>query len=116
LTFAGSRTIEPAGSLPIFDPGSTRLGTVSLFYFSGQGTSVEFNFGRMSKLSDEQLPDAAVLDSFLRQLGEIPGLQDVSANLRSSRFASRKPNVPLSVLSMDSVKRAVDALTTLTGK
>jgi hypothetical protein len=116
LTFTGSRTIDPAGSVPIFDSGSTRLGAVSLFYFSGQGTSVEFNFGRMSKLSDEQLPDAAVLDSFLRQLGEIPGLQDVSANLRSSRFASRKPNVPLSVLSMDSVKRAVDALTTLTGK
>jgi hypothetical protein len=69
----------------------------------------------MSKMPDEQLPDAAVLDSFLRQLAGSPALQDVAANLRSSRFASRKPNVPLSVLSMDSVEKAVDALTTLTG-
>jgi len=69
----------------------------------------------MAKMSDEQLPDAAVLDSFLRQLGEIPGLQDVATNLRTSRFASRKPNVPLSILSMDSIKKAVEALATLTG-
>ncbi|RKR12641.1 DUF4268 domain-containing protein [Arthrobacter oryzae] len=114
LTFSGSRTMDPAGSLPIFHRGNTRLGTVSLFYFSAQGTSVEFNFGRMSKLPKDQLPDAAVLDSFLRQLADTPGLQDVAANLLSSRFASRKPNVPLSDLSMDSLEKAVDALVTLT--
>jgi hypothetical protein len=114
LTFVGSRAARyPAGSLPIFGHDNTRLGTVSLFYYSGKGTSVEFNFIRMSKMSDEELPDAAVLDSFLRQLAEIPALQEVASNLRSSRFASRKPNVPLSDLSMDSIQKAVDALSTL---
>ena len=115
FTFAGSKAANPAGSLPVFDHGNTRLGTVSLFYFSGQGTSVEFNFTRMSKMSDEELPDASVLDSFLRQLADIPGLLDVATNLRSSRFASRKPNVPLSGLSMDSIQKAVNALSTLSG-
>lgn len=115
LTFSGSRTIYPAGTLPILDHGKTRLGTVSLFYFRGQGTSVELNFGRMSKMSEEQRPDAAVMDSFLRQLADTPGFQDVAANLRTSRFASRKPNVPLSGLSRDSLERVAVALATLTG-
>jgi hypothetical protein len=113
LLFAGSKTVNPAGSLPIFNHGNTRLGAVFLFYFNGQGTSVEFNFTRMSRMSDEELPDAAVLDSFLRQLADIPALQEVASNLQSSRFASRKPNVPLSHLSMDSIQKAVDALSTL---
>ncbi|HEY8700762.1 MAG TPA: hypothetical protein VIM08_07330 [Arthrobacter sp.] len=115
LPFVGSTTITPAGGLPIFDRGSNRLGTVNFYYFTGQGTSVEFNLIRMSKMSDEELPDAAVLDSFLRQLADIPALQDVARNLQSSRFASRKPNVPLSALSTDSIQKAVDALSTLAG-
>lgn len=116
FTFAGSKAARyPAGSLPIFGHDNTRLGTVSLFYYSGKGTSVEFNFIRMSKMSDEELPDVGVLDSFLRQLADIPALQDVASNLRSSRFASRKPNVPLSDLSMDSIQKAIDALSTLSG-
>jgi hypothetical protein len=70
----------------------------------------------MSKISDEELPEAAVLDSFLRQLSDIPALQEVALNLRSSRFASRKPNVPLSNLSMDSIQKVVDALSTLSAR
>lgn len=115
FTFSGSRTIDPGGGLPIYDRENTRLGTVYVYYFRDQGTSVEFNFGRISKMSEEQLPDAAVLDSFLRQLADTRGLHEVAANLRSSRFASRKPNVPLSSLSMDSIGKAVDALAILAG-
>ena len=33
----------------------------------------------------------------------------------SSRFASRKPNVPLSMFTKDVIQKAVDALVTLTG-
>ncbi|WP_426996795.1 hypothetical protein [Pseudarthrobacter sp. N5] len=69
----------------------------------------------MSKMSDEQLPDDAVLDSFLRQLADIRALQEAAANLRSSSFASRKPNVPLSAPSTDSIQKAVDALSTVAG-
>jgi hypothetical protein len=114
LAFLGSKTVNPAGSVPIFDPGNNRLGTVSLFYFSGQGTSVEFNFARMSKMSEEEVPDTAVLDSFLTQLEEIPALASVALSLRSSQFTSRKPNVPLSELSRDSIQKMVNALKTLT--
>jgi hypothetical protein len=115
LTFVGSTTVSPAGGLPIFEhSGSRRLGTVSLFYFSGQGTSVEFNFTRMSRMSDEELPDTTVLDSFLSQLEGIPSLNEVAANLRASRFASRKPNVPLSELSEESIRHMIQALNTLT--
>lgn len=113
LTFLGSKTANPAGGLPIFDTSNTRLGTVSLFYFSGQGTSVEFNFTRMSKMSEGELPNTAVLDLFLTQLEDIPALGDVAFNLRSSQFASRKPNVPLSELSEDSIRKMVNALKTL---
>ncbi len=114
LSFLGSKTVNPAGSLPIFGPSNTQLGTVSIFYFSGQGSSVEFNFTRMSKMSDEGVPDSPVLDQFLTQLEDIPALRDVALNLRSSRFASRKPNVPLSDLSNDSIQKMVDALKILT--
>jgi hypothetical protein len=113
LEFVGSKTVNPAGSLPIFDGSSKRLGTVSLFYFSGQGTSVEFNFTRISKMSDAEAPDADVLGLFLSKLEDVPALRDVALNLRSSGFASRKPNVPLSRLSRESVQMMISALRTL---
>lgn len=115
LSFTGSTSVKPAGSLPVLSQENIRLGTVSFSYFSSQGTSVEFNFGRMSKLSDEDLPDSVARVSFLRQLRDVPVLQEVAANLESSRFASRKPNVPLSTFSKDAIQKAVDALSTLTG-
>lgn len=113
LSYRGSTAVRPAGSLPLFDKRNHRLGTVSFFYFTGQGTSVEFNLARMSKMSDEESPDAVSRDSFLRQLNEIPALREVASNLRSSRFASRKPNVPLSTLSQDAIQKTVDALCSL---
>ncbi|NVN00513.1 hypothetical protein [Arthrobacter sp. SDTb3-6] len=115
LTFAGSTSVHPAGSLPILSRRNIRLGTVSFFYFSGQGTSVEINLGRMAKLSDEELPDAEARDLFLQKLRDIPVLLEVAANLKTSSFASRKPNVPLSMFSKDAIQKAVDALGTLTG-
>lgn len=69
----------------------------------------------MSKLSDADMLDSEARDLFLRQLRGIPVLQEVAANLKSSRFASRKPNVPLSTFSKDAIQKAVDALSTLTG-
>lgn len=110
LPFTGSKSVNPAGSLAIVDHSNTRLGTLSLFYFSGQGTSLEFNFTRMSKMPEEEFPDAAVVEAFLGQLADVPELHEVMLNLRSSHFASRKPNVALSGLSLDSIKNTIDAL------
>lgn len=113
LLYSGSTAVRPAGSLPLFDKRNHRLGTVSFFYFTGQRTSVEFNLARMSKMADEESPDAVARDAFLRALIEIPALGEVASNLRSSGFASRKPNIPLSTLSHDSIQKTVDALRSL---
>lgn len=114
LSFTGSTSVKPAGSLSILSQRHVRLGTVSFFYFSGQGTSVEFNFGRMSKLSDEDMLESEARDFFLRQLRGIPVLQEVAANLESSRFSSRKPNVPLSTFSNEAIEKAITALSIFT--
>ena len=75
LTFSGSESTKPVGGLPIHGPGGTRVGTVSLFYFSGQGASLEFDFTRMARISEEELPVASMQDLFLQQLSDIPGLE-----------------------------------------
>lgn len=113
MSFKGSVSLHPAGSLPVLSQRNFQLGSVFFSYFTGQGTSVEFNLGRMSKLSDEDLPDEAAKESFLRQLRDISVLRVVAANLESSGFASRKPNVPLSTFSTDAIRKAVEALSTL---
>ena len=114
LTFSGSESLNPAGGLAIYGAGGYKLGTVSLFYFSGQGTSVEFNFTRMGRMPEEKLPEASLRELFLQQLETIPGLQDVGGSLRSSGFTSRKPNVPLSGLPTESIKKAIAAIGLLT--
>ncbi|MFD1211086.1 hypothetical protein ACFQ36_03385 [Arthrobacter sp. GCM10027362] len=113
LVFAGSRAASPAGGLRVHDATGLQLGTVSLFYFRGQGTSVEFNFARLSRMADDELPGKELLEAFLFELGSVPGLGEVADNLRSSRFAARKPNVPLSGLTEDALRRAIDALAVL---
>lgn len=114
LTFSGSSAVNPAGGLAISDPEGRRLGTVSLFYFNGQGTSVEFSFARMSRMSEGEVPKESVRELFLQQLAQIPGFQEVALELRSSGFKSRKPNVPLAGLPTESILRAVTALRILT--
>lgn len=64
----------------------------------------------MSKMSEEEVPDTAVLDLFLMPLEEIPPLAGVAMNFRTSQFASRKPNVPLSELPRDSIQKMVNPL------
>ncbi|NKX55294.1 endonuclease NucS domain-containing protein [Arthrobacter mobilis] len=112
--FVGSpRATSPSGGLPVRDARGRQLGTVSLFHFSVQGTSIEFSFIRMSRMPEEELPDQELLERFLHDLGNIPGLAEVAANLRSSRFASRKPNIPLSALTEDALRQAVAAVAVL---
>lgn len=110
LPFLGSRSKYPAGTIPIFDSMGTRLGTVSIFYFSVQGLSLEFNFKPLSQLPLEEAPESEAREFFLNELIGIPGLEEVGRSLRRSSFASRKPNVPLSQIPPDSVQRVVNAL------
>ena len=110
LAFSGSAAVNPAGGLAIHGPGGARLGTVSLFHFSGQGTSIQFSFAHMSKMPEEESPEESVRDLFLLQMAEIPGFQEVGVNLRASEFKSRKPNVPLAGLPTESIQRAITAL------
>lgn len=116
LPFIGSsKARAPSGHLEIFDGSHLRLGTVSLFYYSGQGTSVEFDFTHLSKLSPEDMPETSVLDAFLDRLSQAPGFQEMAVNMRSTGFASRRPNVPLSRLSEESIRKAFAALRLLRG-
>ncbi|WP_216699309.1 hypothetical protein [Arthrobacter sp. H14] len=114
MTLTGSKTTKPSGGLRIYDRKGQWLGTVSFIYYSAQGTSLEFSFVRLSKMTKEAMPDGSLLEMFLQQLGAIPGLEEVAGNLRSSGFTSRKPNVPLSALSEDSLRKTAGALRILT--
>ena len=87
---------------------------MSLFHFTGQGTSVEFNLIPMSRMQGER-PAEDVLETFLNELSSIPGLTEVGENLRSSRFTTRRPNVALATLEAGSVRRGLQALSILRG-
>lgn len=45
--------------------GGARPGAVSLFYFNGRGTSIQFSFSHMSRMSQEKLPEESMRESFL---------------------------------------------------
>ncbi|WP_426997987.1 hypothetical protein [Pseudarthrobacter sp. N5] len=113
MPFVGSKAAAPAGNLKIVDSRGVQLGTVSFLYFRAQGTSVELNFTRIPRLQGDELPEPATLDFFLQKLEDIPELTVLAANMRISRFESRRPNVPLSSLSTDSIRSAVAALALL---
>ena len=115
LTFEGSRSVSASGGLKIYDAQGRRLGTVSLFHFSGQGTSVEFNLIPMSRLPDDGWPAGSAVHAFLAELSSVPGFAEVGENLRSSRFTTRRPNVSLATLEEDSVRRGLRALSILRG-
>lgn len=114
LPFIGSKARIPSGHLEVFDSNRRRLGTVGVYYYSGQGASLEFDFTRLSKLSPADMPETSRLDAFVDQLGQAPGLGEVAENMRSTGFTSRRPNVPLSRLPEESIRLAFIALRMLT--
>ena len=115
LEFDGSRSVTPSGGVKIHDAQGTRLGTVHLFHFPGQGTSVEFNLIPMSRLPATEWPAGDAVEAFLSELESISGFEEMGRNLRASRFTTRRPNVPLSLLAEVSVRRGLRALTFLRG-
>ncbi|MCC9195311.1 hypothetical protein QNO08_03050 [Arthrobacter sp. zg-Y820] len=115
LEFQGSRAVSASGGLKIYDAQGRRLGTVSLFHFSGQGTSIEFNLIPMSRLSDEDWPAETAVESFLNELSNTPGLTEIGENLRYSHFTTRRPNVSLVALEEDSLRRGLRATRLLRG-
>lgn len=115
LAFIGSRTPTPAAHLEISNASGQQLGRVSLYFYTGQRTSVEFDFTRISKMSPEEKPDMAVLSEFVDQLGRASGLKEVADSLRTTQFASRRPNIPLARLSEESIRQAFIALSVLKG-
>ena len=115
LEFSGSLSVAPSTGLRISDGQGRWLGTVSLFHFSGQGTSIEFNFIRLSKMLADEMPAATALEAFLDEMSTIPGLQEVGENLRSTWFTTRRPNVSLAALEEESVRRGLRAVTILQG-
>ena len=115
LEFKGSRSVSPSGGLKISDAQGRRLGAVSLFHFSGQGTSVEFNLIPMSRLPGDERPGEDAVEAFLDEMSSIPGLEEIGENLRSTRFTTRRPNVSLAALGEESVRRGLRAVTILQG-
>lgn len=115
LAFIGSRSPTPAAHLEISSASGQQLGRVSLYFYTGQRTSVEFDFTRISKMSPEEKPDLSVLDEFVDQLGQAAGLEEVADSLRATQFASRRPNVPLARLTEESIRQAFIALRVLKG-
>lgn len=116
LEFIGSRIASsPSASLQVYDVEGRRLGKVSLFHFGLQGTSVEFRFTWLAKMGEAERPDAEVIDAFFTEFASIDGLAKVAANLRSSGFQTRGPNVPLAALTEESIRAAIRATANLAG-
>lgn len=115
LALIGSRSPTPAAHLELSGASGQQLGRVSLYFYTGRRTSVEFDFTRISKMSPEEKPDMSVLSEFVDQLGRAAGLKEVADSLRKTQFASRRPNIPLARLSEESIRQAFVALTVLTG-
>lgn len=115
LEFEGSRSLTPSGGLKINDALGKRLGTVSLFHFPAQGTSVEFNLIPMSRLPATEWPASDAVEAFLTELESIPGLEAIGRNLRANRFTTRRPNVPLAALAEESIRRGLRSLEVLRG-
>ncbi|WP_142057704.1 hypothetical protein [Pseudarthrobacter sp. B4EP4b] len=114
LAFIGSRSPTPAAHLEISDAGGKQLGRVSLYFYTGQHTSMELDFTRIFKMSPEEKPDMSVLNEFVDQLGRAEGLKEVADSLRTTQFASRRPSVPLARLSEESIRQAFIALSVIT--
>ena len=83
---------------------------MSLFHFSGQGTSVEFNLIPMSRLPDDEWPGEDAVEAFLIALSNTPGLMEIGENFRSSHFTTRRPNVSLVALEEGSLRRGLRAI------
>jgi hypothetical protein len=113
LAFVGSMAATPSGGFRVHADGGRRVGTLALFYFSRQGLSLEISLSRRAVMPVNAGRNAKLLEQFAVALGDIPGFERVAANLQSSGFTSRGPNVPMGELKTDSIRRVVGAMSLL---
>lgn len=106
-SIVGSQAVVPSAAIPVKSAGGQTVARIWLFHYKLQGVSLEFNFGPMLELDEGQRPASNALCSFLDDFGSISGLRDVADNLRATDFRSRGPNVPLSSLGEDEIRRAL---------
>lgn len=113
MNFVGSEATLPSGGFPILSPDGRQIGRLSIYYYSGMGTSLELDLTRIPRIPEEQRPEYDKLANFLQQIEAIPEFRQNAAVLRASSFTSRKPNVPLPHVTRESLVKLLDALTAL---
>lgn len=108
----GLKVSIPAGGLRIVMEPYGWFGTLYFYYYSGQKTSLELRFTQAADMVSENDDAAARLQAFLDLIAGIPELATAADVLRSSG-CSRRPNIPLTVLSDRSITELVGALRAL---
>lgn len=112
MNFLGSQATLPSGGFPVLSPDGRQLGRLSVYYYSGMGTSLELDFTRIPRIPEVHRPTDKELASFLQQIETIPEFRQNAEVMRVSNFSSRKPNVPLPHVTRESLTNLLNALTT----
>ncbi|OUM41085.1 PDDEXK family nuclease [Arthrobacter sedimenti] len=108
IPFVGSVKREkgvPAGSLQIVVDDDGTTGHVYVYHYTASSTSIELSFTAVPKAAGSDAYHHR-MGAFLGHLEEIEEFHRAAAILRESEW-KRRPNVPLSELSFDSLKRLV---------
>ncbi|WP_024477269.1 hypothetical protein [Arthrobacter sp. CAL618] len=105
----GGKSTVPAGGLRIIRGSTGEIGTVYIYHYRSQSSSMEFSFTKAPAVLAQDEEARTAFAAFLDELGLIPELSAAADILRTSNCA-RRPNVPLANLSDDSIKKVVNAL------
>lgn len=108
LEYVGTASAEPTGGLRIFSRDEMWVATLYFYYYAGQRTSVELNFTKTRQYVQSNHDLQAALNLFLESIVPEPAFEAAVKTLRESKF-SRRPNVPFSALTPDSIHKLVEA-------
>ncbi len=109
VEYHGSDSLEPAGGLRVVTPERQWVGSLNIYYYTGQRTSLELNFIRQTRLEDPDGQLSAKFRSYLQKLEQFPELGAAVGLLRSAP-RTKRPNIPFGFLSEDSIRGIVAAL------
>ncbi|MDF9276247.1 endonuclease NucS [Arthrobacter sp. EH-1B-1] len=108
----GIKSDVPAGGLQIVLPSGDVVGTVYVYHYTGNSTSIEFNFTGGAAAFNRDVEAKRRFEEFLDQLGSVSVAHSAAQTLRGS-YSNRRPNVRLSDLSDGDVQHLVEALSRL---
>lgn len=109
LEYFGTANAEPTGGLRVITHDEVWIGTLYFYYYSGQRTSLELSFRKVRAQVPVSESLKRALDEFITALGAEPVFAEAARILHDSDF-SKRPNIPFSEISEESVHRLMQAV------